>query len=376
LKHLIYENGLKNHQKKGKWSQNSIQVSEGWLNTGLKPRCISRDLKWGTPVPKQGFTDKVFYVWFDAPIGYISITANYTKDWKQWWQNPKQVQLYQFMGKDNIPFHTVIFPSSLLGTKDPWTLLHHINTTEYLNYENGKFSKSQGIGVFGDDAMAIGIPSDVWRYYLLSSRPETADSVFLWQDFASRNNSELLGNLGNFVNRALVFVNSSFEGKVPNEPKQLDAVDQKLLKDVDLKMIDYLKLLDDVKIRDALRVVMTISDDANKYLQDTKPWDLLRGGQRDKGEKIIFIACNLVYLLSIIAEPYLPTVSKVISNQINKPIPNAPLASYSSKDLLKFIPGGHAINAPVPLFRRIEKDEVEAFREKYRGKQQQEKAND
>jgi len=258
-----------------------------------------------------------------------------------------------------------------LGSKDPWTLLHHINTTEYLNYENGKFSKSRGCGVFGDDAMNIGIPSDVWRYYLLCSRPETADSVFLWQDFATRNNTELLGNLGNFINRALVFISSSFDGKVPKEPKDLDDLDKKLLKDVDLKMIDYLRLLDDVKIRDALRVVMTISDDANKYLQDTKPWDLLKAGQKEKGAKVIFIACNLVYLLAIIIEPYLPGASKVICNQINKPLSKDPLASYSSKNLLKYIESGHTINTPVPLFRRIEKEEVDAFREKYRGRQNQ-----
>jgi len=130
--------------------------------------------------------------------------------WCQWWKNPAQVQLYQFMGKDNIPFHTVIFPSSLIGTGDNYTLLHHVSTTEYLNYENDKFSKSRGTGVFGDDCMKTGIPSEVWRYYLLASRPESSDSVFTWAEFAARNNGELLNNVGNFINRCLKFCNDRY----------------------------------------------------------------------------------------------------------------------------------------------------------------------
>ena len=161
-------------------------TTKGWLKKGLKGRSITRDLKWGTPVPLKGFTDKVFYVWFDAPIGYLSITNTYSESWEQWWKNPDNVQLYQFMGKDNVPFHCVVFPSTLLATKEKWTLLHHISTTEYLNYEAGKFSKSEGVGVFGDQASKIGINSEVWRYYLLSIRPESKDSTFDWDDLKIR----------------------------------------------------------------------------------------------------------------------------------------------------------------------------------------------
>jgi len=140
-------------------------------------------LKWGTPVPLEKFKDKVFYVWFDAPIGYISITANYTDEWKQWWKNPENVELFQFMGKDNVPFHTVIFPSTLKGTRENWTLLHHISTTEFLNFENTKFSKSRNTGIFGDDVRETRIPPEVWRYYLLVNRPEQSDTKFMLQDF-------------------------------------------------------------------------------------------------------------------------------------------------------------------------------------------------
>jgi len=155
---------------KGKWSENGIAITESWIKEGLKPRGITRDLKWGTAVPLEGYDDKVMYVWFDACIGYVSITANYTSDWEKWWRDPDNVKLYQFLGKDNVPFHTVVFPSSQLGTGDKWTMLHHLSTTEYLNYERGKFSKSRNIGVFGNSAEKTGIPSDVWRYYLLSRR--------------------------------------------------------------------------------------------------------------------------------------------------------------------------------------------------------------
>lgn len=191
--------------KEGFWSHNADKGTQSWITTGLKPRCITRDLKWGTKVPHEKFKDKVFYVWFDAPIGYLSITANYVEDWEKWWKNPEQVKLYQFMGKDNIPFHTVIFPSSLIGTKDPYTLLHHISVTEYLNYESGKFSKSRNTGVFGDTAQKVGIPAEIWRYYLLINRPETSDTMFKWEDFQAKNNGELLINLGNLCQRALKF---------------------------------------------------------------------------------------------------------------------------------------------------------------------------
>lgn len=163
----------------GAWSSNGKVITESWLKQGLRDRGITRDLKWGTPIPldvfsdekdKEIYKDKVFYVWFDACIGYVSITATYTEDWEKWWRNP-DVKLYQFMGKDNVPFHSVIFPGSQIGTKESWTMLHHLSTTEYLNYESGKFSKSRGVGVFGNNAKDTGVPADVWRYYLLKHRP-------------------------------------------------------------------------------------------------------------------------------------------------------------------------------------------------------------
>ena len=199
----------------GRWSANSVAISEGWIKNGLLPRSMTRDLNWGVKVPVEGMDNKVFYVWFDAPIGYISITANFTDQWQKWWKNPKQVRLFQFMGKDNVPFHTVMFPATLLGTKDNWTMLHHISTTEYLNYETGKFSKSRGVGVFGDHVRELPFLISSWRYYLLVNRPENADSLFKWDDFQSKVNDELLKNPGNLCNRVLKFVYDKLEKKLP-----------------------------------------------------------------------------------------------------------------------------------------------------------------
>jgi methionyl-tRNA synthetase len=189
------------------WTNNARVITNSWIREGLKPRCITRDLKWGIPVPLKGYEKKVFYVWFDAPIGYISITSRYTKDWQQWWQpaDNTNVELFQFMAKDNVPFHAVMFPCSLLATKKNFVLVKHLMATEYLNYENGKFSKSRGLGVFGNDVQETGIDPDIYRFYLAAARPEAQDSSFSWSDLITRNNSELLNNLGNFINRALVF---------------------------------------------------------------------------------------------------------------------------------------------------------------------------
>ena len=208
----------------GKWSSNSTSISEAWIRNGLQPRSMTRDLTWGVKVPVEGMDNKVFYVWFDAPIGYISITATYTKDWEKWWKNPQNVKLFQFMGKDNVPFHTVMFPATLLGTRKEWTMLHHISTTEYLNYENDKFSKSRGIGVFGDHVKELPFLISCWRYYLLVNRPENSDSAFKWDDFQAKVNEELLKNPGNLCNRVLKYIYDKCDKQIPTaKPADLTA---------------------------------------------------------------------------------------------------------------------------------------------------------
>ncbi|XP_067360488.1 methionine--tRNA ligase, cytoplasmic isoform X2 [Channa argus] len=364
------EQWLEMSTSKGDWTSNAKQITRSWLRDGLKPRCITRDLLWGTPVPHSEFKDKVFYVWFDAPIGYLSITANYTDKWEQWWKNPQQVELYNFMAKDNVPFHSVVFPCSLLGAQDNYTLVNHLVATEYLNYEDTKFSKSRGVGVFGDMAKDTGIPSDVWRFYLLYVRPEGQDSAFSWADMALKNNSELLNNLGNFINRAGMFVTKFFEGRVP--VMELQQEDITLLALVGWELQQYIQLMDKVKIRDALKHILNISRHGNQYIQVNEPWKKIKGGdtERQRAGTVTGVSVNIACLLSVMLFPYMPTVSQTIRDQLNAPQSCINTMLQGTKGtFVCALRAGHRIGAVSPLFQKLEVDQIEALKKKFGGQQ-------
>ncbi|XP_062059355.1 methionine--tRNA ligase, cytoplasmic isoform X2 [Lepus europaeus] len=348
------------------WTPNARFIIRSWLRDGLKPRCITRDLKWGTPVPLEGFEDKVFYVWFDATIGYLSITANYTDQWERWWKNPEQVDLYQFMAKDNVPFHGLVFPCSALGAEDNYTLVKHLIATEYLNYEDGKFSKSRGVGVFGDMAQDTGIPADIWRFYLLYIRPEGQDSAFSWTDMLLKNNSELLNNLGNFINRAGMFVSKFFGGCVPE--MVLTSDDRRLLAHVTLELQHYHQLLEKARIRDALRSILTISRHGNQYIQVNEPWKRIKGDEADRQRAgtVTGMAVNVAALLSVMIQPYMPTVSASIQAQLQLP---PPACSVLPTNFLCTLPAGHQIGTVSPLFQKLENDQIESLRQRFGGGQ-------
>nr|CAD7200437.1 unnamed protein product [Timema douglasi] len=349
------------------WSNNARVITRSWLKDGLKPRCITRDLKWGIPVPLEGYTDKVFYVWFDAPIGYLSITACYTDQWRLWWQPAQQspVSLYQFMAKDNVPFHSVMFPSCLLGAGQGHTLLEHLMATEYLNYEDGKFSKSRGVGVFGTDARDTGIPSDVWRFYLLYVRPESQDSNFSWVDLATKNNSELLNNLGNFVNRALMFAEKNFDGVVPEMSP--DDSDMRLLVLVSREVKGYIDALQRARLRDGIRHILSISRHGNQYMQGTQPWVLFKGSEADRlrASTVIGICCNLSCLLAILLSPYMPASAKTMQEQLGAP-DNVFLISG---EVTRLLPPGHKLGKPSPLFSKIEPALIDKLKLEFSGRQ-------
>lgn len=353
----------------GKWSSNSINITNAWLREGLKPRCITRDLKWGTPVPKEGYEKKVFYVWFDAPIGYLSITANYTSEWEKWWKvDDGSVKLFQFMGKDNVPFHTVLFPSSLLGTGDKWTLLHHLSTTEYLQYEDKKFSKSRGVGVFGNNVAESQIPCDVWRYYLLSNRPETNDTHFTWDAFLAANNSELLANLGNFMNRVMKFATAKYNGIVPVHPTPTfeEQIDRDFVEKVNALVSQYLEVMDNSKsLRTGLRLVMEISSLSNWYLQENKLDNKLFDARRKRCDAVIHMAINACYLLSALIYPFLPVTAASMINMLNAPMRRI-TDGFSGDD----IKAGHTLGKAVYLFKEIPAERAEELRAKYSGQQQ------
>lgn len=349
--------------REGNWSSNCIQITSSWLKEGLKPRGITRDLKWGTAVPLEGYENKVMYVWFDACIGYVSITANYTEDWEKWWRNPENVKLYQFMGKDNVPFHTVVFPCSQIGTGDKWTMLNTLSTTEYLNYEHGKFSKSRGIGVFGTNAKETGIPSDVWRYYLLSHRPETGDTEFEWKGFIDSNNNELLKNLGNFVNRVIKYVNSKiYDSVVPDYTKFTSEYLDTHKKKVNEALKKYISEAEDVKIKAALATALHVSSLGNTLLQDNKLDNALATSEPDRAAAVVGLALSHIHLLASLIHPYLPDTTKSILAQLNTSFLVIP-DEWEARSL----PVGHKIGKAAYLFSQIKPEREQEWREQFGG---------
>lgn len=351
---------------KGKWARNAIQMTQGWIRDGLRERAITRDLKWGIPVPLEGFEDKVFYVWFDAPIGYISITATLTDRWRDWWKNPDEVELFQFIGKDNIPFHTVIFPSSLLGSGDNWTTLHHMSSSEYLNYEGGQFSKSKGIGVFGTDARDTGIPADVWRFYIFYNRPETSDYTFTWDDFQEKVNGELIGNLANLVNRTLTFLVRFFDGIVlaPDGRDERSAAFWAEVRSYEQDVTDKLEW---AGLRDGFRRIFALSSFGNRTFQGAEPWKT----RKDDPAGTHALLSDLVYLikdLAILVEPYIPNTARRLRAMLG--------ADSLSWNDLGTPQGLSKIGAPEILFEQIPDELVAELRTRFSGSQDERAARE
>ncbi|CAN7135739.1 unnamed protein product [Brassica rapa subsp. narinosa] len=364
----------------GSWSQNAIQTTKAWLKEGLRQRCITRDLKWGVPVPHEKYKEKVFYVWFDAPIGYVSITSCYTSEWEKWWKNPENVELYQFMGKDNVPFHTVMFPSTQLGTGENWTLMKTISVTEYLNYETGKFSKSKGVGVFGNDVKDTNIPVEVWRYYLLTNRPEVSDTLFTWGDLQAKLTGELLNNLGNFVNRVLSFIAkpepSGYGSVIPDAPgAESHPLTQSLAEKVGKFVKEYVEAMEKVKLKQGLKIAMAISNEGNAYLQEAQFWKLFK---EDKPSCAIVIrtAAGLVYLLAQLLEPFMPSFSREVFKQLNLPLLFSLSDEGIASRLWEMLPPGHRIGTPQPLFKELKDEEVQQYKDKFAGNQADRRARD
>ena len=361
----------------GAWSRNAKIITESWLKTGLKARGITRDLSWGVPVPLKGFEGKVLYVWFEACIGYPSITANYTEDWKKWWYNPDNVQLYQFLGKDNVPFHSVIFPGCQMGSEDNWTKLHHLSATEYLNYENGKFSKSRGVGVFGNNAKETGVPPDVWRYYLLKNRPEAGDTQFEWRSFIDGNNSELLAKLGNFVNRIIKLVNSpkAYSGTVPEfDAAKLPTSFDSHLSAITELLKTYLEDMEAVRLRSGILTAMKIAEAGNGLIQAHTLDNALIANDPTLAAAVTGTVLNLIYLCSAIFEPYLPATCISIREQLDVPFLHIP----SEEDIADgwkptYLTAGHKIGKAAYLFSRIDEKKADEWRDMFGGNQEERK---
>ncbi|KAH8692282.1 methionyl-tRNA synthetase [Talaromyces proteolyticus] len=363
--------------KENEWSHNTTSIVQSWIDKGLKPRAITRDIEWGVPIPtgiegldEEEYKHKVFYVWFDACIGYVSITANYTDGdnlagtlWEQWWKDPENVSLYQFMGKDNVPFHSIIFPASQLGDGTTWTKVHRISATEYLNYEGGKFSKSKGIGVFGSSARETGIDADIWRFYLISRRPETNDTEFKWDDFVSTNNNELLKNLGNLVARVIKFTQAKMGGEVPKYSEAPFLAEHE--KEVNEHLKSYITFMDATKMRQSVVDFMQISSLGNKLLQDNKLDNRLFTEEPDRCAAVINIALNHIHLLASLLAPFMPSTSESIFEQLGvEPTPH-----ITDKWVTDALKPGHKIGQSKLLFSVIPATKIEEWREAFGGEE-------
>ena len=345
--------------KKGKWDANAIGATKSWLDTGLLPRPITRDLSWGIDVPRPGYENKVFYVWFDAPIGYISATKAALPDtWEHWWLDPENTELYQFMGKDNIPFHTVIFPACLLGTKQSWTMLYHISSTEYLNYEKQKFSKSRKIGVSGPDALELDIHIDLWRYYLLFNRPERSDSNFSWDTFIEDINSNFIDNIGNLLNRVLVFLNKHFDGQLQEvefTDEQKTFLEQ--VKQDETKIVD---LLEQVQLKEALKQILALGKRGNKFFQDQEPWSTIKTDPpltRSTLTALIYLVRDVGVMLS----PYMPETSGRILEMVGSTDANfQSLGNWQDLNQTK------TAKAEL-LYQKLHKKKIDTYKERFSG---------
>jgi methionyl-tRNA synthetase len=346
------------------WKPNVRNLALSWIKEGLKPRCISRDLKWGIQIPLEGFKDKVFYCWFDAPIGYISSTVEWAErigkpeEWRKYWQE-KDSKIVHFIGKDNIVFHTIIWPAILMGTGE-FNLPYQVGGLEFLNYEGDKISKSRNWGVFLDvengrvivkvGDKKIDLEPDYLRFYLSLIMPETKDSNFVWKEFEKKVNAELIGNFGNFVFRVLVFVRNNFNSTVP-EPEKLGRKEKNLIKKITATKNSVKQLILQLKFRDALKKILALSKAGNVYFQSKKPWESFKENPEDC-RTTLFVSVHLVKALAILFEPFIPFTSEKIWSQLNLE-GSVHKQDFDSLDKLD-IKAGHKIGKVEPLFKKFE----------------------
>ena len=340
---------LEDHKE---WRPNVYGQCKSWIDMGLQPRAVSRDLDWGIPVPVEGAEGKVLYVWFDAPIGYISNTKELRDDWETWWKDPS-TRLVHFIGKDNIVFHCIVFPT-MLKAEGSYILPDNVPANEFLNLEDDKISTSRNWAVWLDEYL-VDFPGkqDVLRYVLTANAPETKDNNFTWKDFQARNNNELVAVYGNFVNRALVLTDKYYGGVVP-EQGELTDYDRQTISEFTGVKADVEKLLDEFRFRDAQKEAMNLARIGNKYLADSEPWKLQKTDPK-RVETILNLSLQLVANLAIAFEPFLPFSSKKLRHMLN-------MEEFDWNDLgsTTLIVAGHKINKPELLFEKIDDAPIQA----------------
>lgn len=358
------------------WPLLAKSIAYKHLDEGVIDRGITRDLSWGIPVtkgefPRPGFEDKVFYVWFDAPIEYIAATQEWAeagpgRDWKSWWRTDEgadDVRYVQFMGKDNVAFHTVSFPATVLGSEEPWKSVDMLKAFNWLNWYGGKFSTSNRRGVFMDVALEL-LPPDLWRWYLTSNAPESSDTAFTWEQFASAVNRDLADVLGNFVNRILKFTEGKFDGVIPDggAPGPLE---EKLFADVSTRLADLAEQMEAIEVRKSAQALRALWVVGNEYLQEAAPWTAIKT-DRDRAAVIVRTALNLAALYARISAPFIPFAAEKIAEAFALSWPPAWPTTDAAAEL-STLPVGLAVRAPEVLFRKIEDEQIAEWTARFGG---------
>ncbi|WP_298326175.1 methionine--tRNA ligase [Asticcacaulis sp.] len=364
-------------ESKTQWPQLAKSIAMKHLEEGLIDRGITRDLKWGVPVtqdgkPREGFENKVFYVWFDAPVEYIGATQEYfnTKGnadgWQSWWrldQGADDVTYVQFMGKDNVAFHTVSFPATIIGSGEPWKMVDTLKAFNWLNWYGGKFSTSMNRGVFMDQALEL-LPADYWRWYLISQSPEGSDSSFTWEQFQSAVNKDLADVLGNFANRILKFTESKFGGVVP-EGGEAGPLEQKLYADLSALLAEATDAFEAMEMRKAAQAVRRIWVLGNEYLQEAAPWTAFKTDVERAGV-IVRHGLNLVRLYAVLAQPLMPFSAQSVADCVGIELPLDWPTTDAQTELSK-LPVGAAVKSGEVLFKKIDDDMVAEWAARFGG---------
>jgi methionyl-tRNA synthetase len=358
------------------WPVLTTSIAKKWLNDGdgLQDRGITRDLDWGIPVKRgdedwPGMEGKVFYVWFDAPIEYIAcaqewVDAGKGTDWERWWRTDKgaeDVRYTQFMGKDNVPFHTLSFPATILGSREPWKLVDYIKSFNYLNYDGGQFSTSRGRGVFMDQALEI-LPADYWRWWLLSHAPESSDSEFTWENFQASVNKDLADVLGNFVSRVTKFCRSKFGETVPSGATY-GAQETALIARLTSRIRDYEGHMEAMEVRKSAAALRAIWVEGNEYLQEAAPWSTFKQDP-ERAAMQTRLALNLIRLYAVLSSPFIPDAAAAMLAAMQTNDDNWPDEASAALEILA---PGHAFSVPEVLFSKITDEAREDWQTRFSG---------
>ncbi|MGB1886983.1 MAG: methionine--tRNA ligase [Paracoccaceae bacterium] len=358
------------------WPVLTTSIAKKWLNDGdgLQDRGITRDLDWGVPVKRgdadwPGMEGKVFYVWFDAPIEYIAcsqewVDAGKGNDWQRWWrtdQGADDVTYTQFMGKDNVPFHTLSFPATILGSGEPWKLVDYIKSFNYLNYDGGQFSTSRGRGVFMDQALEI-LPADYWRWWLLSNAPESSDAEFTWENFQANVNKDLADVLGNFVSRITKFCRSKF-GEVVPEGGSYGEQEEKLIADITTRLRDYETHMNAIDVRKAAAELRAIWVAGNEYLQSAAPWSTLKEDPETAAAQVR-LGLNLIRLYAVLSAPFIPSTAARMMEAMQTSDDTWP---SDVAEALSHLTAGHEFSVPDVLFAKITDEQREEWQDRFAG---------